>query len=57
MESQLSEQCEEEIRPLTQDEASSVAGGIFIFAALYYIYDTARNAIGGNSDMSSWQVP
>ena len=57
MTSEATEQFDEAIRPLTSDETASVTGGIAIFAALYYIYDTAKNAIGGNSDMSSWQIP
>jgi hypothetical protein len=41
------------LRPLDDAEVDSVGGGVALIA-LIYIYNSAQNSTGGNSDISSW---
>jgi hypothetical protein len=43
------------VRPLTDDEVSSVGAGLIV-PALIYIYNAAKTSTGGNSDISSWAI-
>lgn len=44
------------LRPLDDAEVDAVGGGVALITALVYIYNSAQNSTGGNSDISSWAM-